>query len=103
MFTMPPKTLPNYGSSNITFLRNTFDKNFSEMDEKLRAILEKSNSILQQSQLLVNEAQVKLAEEDTKSPKGQKLVPVLYGKRKESDLLESHRGNFSRHWEHAAP
>ena len=73
------------------------------MDENLRAILEKSNSILQQSHLLMNEAQVKLTEEDSKSPRGQKLVPVLYGKRKESDLLESHRGNFSRHWEHAAP
>ena len=28
-----------------------------------------------------------------------KLTPVLFNKRKESDILESHRGNYKRHWE----
>ena len=28
-----------------------------------------------------------------------KLTPVLFNKRKESDILETHRGNYKRHWE----
>ena len=27
------------------------------------------------------------------------LVPVMFGKRKESDIFETHRGNYKRHWE----
>ena len=63
-------------------------------------LLDKTNSILSKSRQLVDLATDKIVQEDKEEKaKGPKLVPVLFEKRKESDLLEKHRGNYRRHWE----
>lgn len=55
------------------------------------------------AKLLQVEAQEEMANEDLKtfekSGNLPKLTPVLFNKRKESDILETHRGNYKRHWE----
>ena len=63
-------------------------------------LLNKTDSILSKSRQLVNIATDKIATEDEEDAlRGPKLVPVLFEKRKESDILEGHRGNYRRHWE----
>ena len=57
----------------------------------------------EKAKLLQVEAQEEMANEDLKtfekSGNLPKLTPVLFNKRKESDILETHRGNYKRHWE----
>ena len=57
----------------------------------------------EKAKLLQFEAQEEMANEDLKtfekSGNLPKLTPVLFNKRKESDILETHRGNYKRHWE----
>ena len=70
------------------------------MSEKLKILLERTNSILGTSKLLQMEAQKEIESEDhLQTNEGPKHIPVLFGKRKESGILETHRGNYKRHWE----
>ena len=71
------------------------------MPESLQSLLDKTNAILGRSKEIQLQAQREIALEPEK-PKVQGQVPVLFGKRAESDVLETHRGNFRRHWEPSA-
>lgn len=63
-------------------------------------LLNKTNSVLSKSRELLGIASDKIANEDIINEANEpKLTPVLFNKRAESDLFETHRGNYRRHWE----
>jgi len=72
----------------------------SDLPEDIMELLNRTNSVLSKSRELVDIATDKMVQEDVDLEKtGPKLVPVLFNKRAESDVLENHRGNYRRHWE----
>ena len=71
-----------------------------EISEELQNILARTNSILLKSEEIAGIASNALESEVIEEEP--KLVPVLFEKRKESDILEDHRGNYRRHWEHSS-
>ena len=70
------------------------------MPEELQNILARTNSILLKSEEIAGIASNALENEVIEEEP--KLVPVLFEKRKESDILEDHRGNYRRPWEHSS-
>ena len=83
------------------FTTNCLEKlhDFYAGSQTLKKFLKKT----EKAKLLQVEAQEEMANEDLKtfekSGNLPKLTPVLFNKRKESDILETHRGNYKRHWE----
>ena len=72
----------------------------TDIPDDIMELLNRTNSVLSKSRELVDIATDKMVNEDADiEKKGPKLVPVLFNKRAESDILEKHRGNYRRHWE----
>jgi len=87
----------------ILFQKPVVREELLDMSDNLKSLLARTNDILGQAKLLQVEAQEEMANEDLKtfekSGNLPKLTPVLFNKRKESDILKTHRGNYKRHWE----